>query len=347
MTKNLRWAGTLATLALALFGPAQRARACSPAPAPTATARPRAGTNGVSTATSIVIVSRNEPFGVGVLADGQVVSVAGWSALGAGIDGLGGPTNFWQLRMGGTDGLLAASTDYVVTLPGGADGGASTLTTFSTAAGYDKISGTPPDLRSVHLWRVRYPVADIASGNCVFAEYASFVTVDYQPATIPNTAPGSVIQSFQLIPETGGTMQTFVYTGDTPFTGVAPSGDYPLPLGQWQPDLDPTRRYCLAISAMGDGNLARLGTGSQRICADVVQLSATGAPPSPVVSGGPGSTDGGSGGASGGAPGGAPGGSSGGCSMVGTPASGFAPLSPLAVAGCLARRARRAPRRRS
>ncbi|HEY4395079.1 MAG TPA: hypothetical protein VGP64_13500 [Polyangia bacterium] len=335
MTKLLCCAGTLGALALGLLGPVPLARACSPAPAPPATAIPRAGTTAVSTATSIVVVSTVEPFGVGVLANGLSVPVSGWSALGPGIDGTAGPSNYWQLRLGGTDGLLSASTDYVVTLPGGTDGGAATLTSFSTAAGYDKASGTPPELRSVHLWRVRYPVADIASGNCVLAEYASFLTVDYDPGTVPNTAPDSVIQSFQLAPDTGGPIQTFIYTGETPFTGLAPSGDYPLPLGQWQPDLDPTRHYCLSVGAMGDGNLARLPSGSTPACADVVQLSATGAPPPPAVSGGAAGTGGGVGGASGAAPG-----SSGGCSTAGTPASWFTLLVLLAAAGSLTRRVR-------
>jgi MYXO-CTERM domain-containing protein len=342
MTKKLRCAGILGALALVLLGPASRARACTPPLPPAATAIPRVGTTGVSTATSIVVVSPSEPFGVGVLANGQAVPVSGWSALGAGIDVTGGPTSFWQLRLAGANGLLAASTDYVVTSPGGADGGAATLTTFSTAAGYDKLAGTAPSLRSVHLWRVRYPVADIASGNCVFAEYASFVTVDYDAATIPNTAPGSVIQSFQLVPDTGGTAQTFVYTGEQPFTGLAPSGAYPLPLGPWQPDLDPTRRYCLAIGAIGDGNLARLGTASNQVCADVVQLSATGAPPPPSIGGGP---DGGAtGGVGGGPPGGGPKISSGGCATAGTPASwaGLALVAAGLGLGVGMRRRRRA-----
>ena len=42
------------------------------------------------------------------------------------------------------------------------------MTRFTTAAGYDKAEGTAAVLNAVHLWRVRYPVADIGSGNCVF-----------------------------------------------------------------------------------------------------------------------------------------------------------------------------------
>ncbi len=247
---------------------------------------------GVSPATSIVVVSPREPFGVTVLANGQPVPVSGWFAMGSGLDVTGGATSFWRLQLGGPNGLLAPSTDYAVTGMPGADGGAAILTTFSTAAAYDKTPGTAANVRAVRLWRVRYPVADIASGNCVFAEYAGFITVDYDPATLPNTAPESVIQTFQLSPETGGTTQTFVFTGSQPFTGLAPSGDYPTPIGAWRPDLDPTRRYCLAVSSVGDGDLANLGAGSNRVCADVVQLSAKGAPPPP----GAGTTGGGSGG---------------------------------------------------
>jgi hypothetical protein len=301
---------------------------------PAATAIPRAGATAVSTATSIIVVSPREPFGVGVFANGQAVTVSGWTALGSGVDALGGGTSFWQLSLASTDAMLAASADYVVTLPAsGVDGGAATLTTFSTAAGYDKTAGTAANLRGFQLWRVRYPVADIASGNCVFAEYASFVTVDYDPATIPNTLPGSVIQTFQLSPDTGGTTQTFVYTGDSPFTGLAPSGAYPLPLGQWQPDLDPTRRYCLAIGAIGDGNLARLATGSNRVCTDVVQLSAAGAPSPPSVGGAAGADAGSSNT-------GEPPSTGGGCSTAGA-RGGSVGLLLLAAAFGLTRQARR------
>ena len=65
------------------------------------------------------------------------------------------------------------------------------MTRFTTAAGYDKIEGTAPVVNAVHLWRVRYPVADIGSGNCVFAEYHGFITVDYDPGTVPNTPAAS------------------------------------------------------------------------------------------------------------------------------------------------------------
>ena len=269
----------IAALAFVVVG-SSRARACSPPPAAPPTAVPKVGATGVSTATSIVVLSANEPFGLSLLVNGQSVAVPRWTALGSGVDEGKGPTSFWQLEMG----LLEGTAEYVLSMPGG-DGGATVLTDFTTAAGYDKAAGTPPNLREFHLWRVRYPVADIASGNCVFAEYQTFITIDYDPATIPNTEPSSVVQTFVLDPQTGGTRQTFVYRGEDPFTGLAPVGDYPLPLGEWQPDLDPTRVYCLAIGASGDGNLARLPVGGNQLCTTVTQLSATGAAPAPGTNG--------------------------------------------------------------
>lgn len=160
-------------------------------------------------------LSPTEPFGLSLLVNGQSVAVSRWTALGSGVDEGTGPTSFWQLEIGAATGLLEGSAEYVLSLPGG-DGGAAVLTDFTTAAGYDKAAGTAPNLRELHLWRVRYPVADIASGNCVFAEYQTFITVDYDPATIPNTDPSSVVQTFALVPQTGGTRQTFVYAVGAP-----------------------------------------------------------------------------------------------------------------------------------
>ena len=279
---------TIAAVTFLVVG-APPARACSPPQSAPPTALPKVGATGVSTATSIVVLSPNEPFGLSLLVNGQSVAVPRWTALGGGVDEGNGPTSYWQLEVGTATGLLDGTAEYVLSLPGG-DGGATVLTDFTTAAGYDKAAGTAPNLRAFHLWSVRYPVADIASGNCVFAEYQTFITIDYDPATIPNTEPASVVQTLTLIPQTGGTPQTFVYTGADPFTGLAPVGDYPLPLGEWQPDLDPTRVYCLAVSASGDGNLARLPVGGNRICTSVTQLSAAGAAPAPGTSGAQGDT---------------------------------------------------------
>jgi hypothetical protein len=177
--------------------------------------------------------------------------------------------------------MLRANAEHVLT----AAFQSSTIevTRFTTAAGYDKTDGVPPVARAVRLWRVRYPLADRASGNCVFAEYHGFITVDYDPGTVPTTPPSSVVHGFHLSPETGGSEQHFWYTGAEPFRGAEPAGAYPTPIGPWQPEVDPTRRYCLRISASGHGDLARQLLVSQPVCADVVQLSAAGAPAPPQI----------------------------------------------------------------
>jgi MYXO-CTERM domain-containing protein len=254
------------------------AEACGPlAPLPPVGV-PRSAATGVSTATSLIVFSRGAPTGFSLQAGGQDVPLGLPEPLGGGSEESSGPAQFWQLRPATADGLLVASAEHVLTAT--FQGASVEVTRFTTAAGYDKVQGTAPVLNSVHLWRVRYPVADIASGNCVFAEYHGFITVDYAAGTVPNTPPASVIHTFSLAPKTGGSAQTFVYVGEAPFRGLEPVGDYPLPIGAWQPELDPTREYCLSVSAFGDGDIARLGLASQEVCADVVQLSAAGAPPS-------------------------------------------------------------------
>ncbi|MEO5767699.1 MAG: hypothetical protein ABIS92_05055, partial [Polyangia bacterium] len=170
-------------------------------------------------------------------------------------------------------------------------------------------------------------------GNCVFAEYHGFITVDYVPGSIPNTSADSVIHQFRLAPKNGGSAQTFVYTGDAPFTGHDPADAYPIPTGLWQPELDPTRPYCLTISAFGQGDIARLPVSSQSICVEVVQLSAAGAPPPPQI-GGDISDDGG-GSSDGGRAGGDAGSSTaggGGCSLGGGTAAAGMPAGTLLLA---------------
>jgi hypothetical protein len=252
------------------------ARACSPAEPRPPSALPGPGANSVSTATSIVVLSPLEPFGLSVKVSGQSVPVNGWSALGGGIDQQGRWTQYWRLRSDSSGSMLAPESEYVVSLPAGED--VTELTRFTTAGGYDKTPGTAPILHDLHLWRVRYPVEAIGAGGCVFAEYEGFITFDYDPATIPNTAPASVVQRFALSPKTGGASQTFVYTGETPFKGVAPVGDYlPNSLPTWRPELDPTREYCLTIEAFGDGDLARSAAAGNQLCAQVTELAAPGA----------------------------------------------------------------------
>ena len=288
MQRGVGRGGVFAGLLMAsLTGALERssAQACSPGqPAPTA-ALPAPGTQNVSTATSLIVVSAQQPAAMTLVANGQTVPLSTAIDLGAGAFAGQAHAHFWQLRAATSDSMLIGGAEHVLSQPGG-DGGAAEVTRFTTAAGYDKTQGTAPVLRALHLWRVRYPVADINSGNCVFAEYHGFITVDYDPATVPNTASSSVVHTFQLAPKNGGSGQTFIYVGNTPFAGLAPAGAYPLPTGDWQPELDPTRPYCLGISAFGDGDIARLPLASQSVCADVVQLSAAGAPPPPGTAGG-------------------------------------------------------------
>ena len=166
------------------------------------------------------------------------------------------------------------------------NGGTAELTRFTTAAGYDKTQGTAPVLRSVHLWAGPLPGGGHRLGRLRFAEYHGFITVDYDPAVVPNTPPARLVQTIHLAPKNGGSEQAFMYVGETPFKGLEPTGDYPTPIGLWHPELDATRQICLSVSAFGDGDIARLPVTSETVCADVVQLSAAGAPPPPQIGGG-------------------------------------------------------------
>lgn len=273
------------------------AAACCPGRPPTTAAFPRPGTTNVSTATSVIVFSAAEPSGLKLLANGEDLPLLLPISLGSGVDASGAHGGYWQTRVAAAGSLLLPSAEHVLSQTT-ASGALVELTRFSTGPGYDKAGGASPVVRSLRLWRVRYPTRDIGSGNCVFAEYHGFIAVDYDPATVPNTAPASIVSTFQLAPKYAGSAQTFVYMGDTPFIGLEPIGDYPLPTGQWQPELDPTRSYCLAIRAFGDGDLARQALASQEICAEVVQLSAAGAPPPPQI--GAGGTGGGGTGGNGG-----------------------------------------------
>lgn len=304
------------------------AEACSPGAAPPTAGLPGAGTTSVSTATSLIVFSAAQPAGLSLVAGGQNVPLAAATSLGIGVLGTGTRGGFWQLRTATTDGMLIGGAEHVLSQTK-SDGSTVELTRFTTAAGYDKAEGTAPVLRGVRLWRVRYPVADIASGNCVFAEYHGFITIDYDPATVPNTPPASVVHTFQLTPRTGGSAQNFVFAGAATFTGREPTGAYPIPTHPWQPELDPTRDYCLAIGAFGDGDIARLPLHSQSVCAEVVQLSAEGAPPPPVV-GGVGGV-GGVGASAGG----------GGCAVAGAASSAFTAWLVLVVVVTLGARRRR------
>jgi hypothetical protein len=241
----------------------------------------------------LIVLSPAQPEGLALQADGQSIPLSAAASLGVGMDGANRGLTFWRLRPATADQMLVPSAEHVLTATSA--GNTVELTRFTTAPGYDKQSGTPPVLNAVHLWRVRYPLADIASGNCVFAEYHGFITVDYTPATVPNTAPSSIVHTFQLEPQHGGSAQTFTYVGEAPFQGGAPTGAYPLPTGAWQPELDPTQAYCLSVGAFGDGDAARPPLSSQALCTEVTQLSAAGAPPPPTIDAGGGCAIGGAG----------------------------------------------------
>lgn len=272
----------LLTVAVGAVEAPSTARACGGPPPYMPIGLPRAGATGVSTATSIIVLWQGGPAGLALRAAGQDVPLAEAINLGPGAENFTRGLSFWLVRPATANGLLAPNVEHVLTAT--YQGGPVEVTRFTTAAGYDKAEGVAPVARALHLWRVRYPVSEISSGDCVFAEYHGFLTVDYDPPTVPNTPPGSVVHTFQLAPKTGGSAQVFNYVGDAPFTGLAPSGDHPLPLGLWHPELDPTREYCLTVSAFGDGDIGRARLDSQPVCGKVAQLSASGAPSSPVIS---------------------------------------------------------------
>lgn len=319
-----------AALALVLGVPGllapSRAAACSVGPL-MPVGVPQPGATGVSTATSIIVLSQGQPDGLILQAGGLDVPLTAPTNLGRGDNGNGftGGLSFWRVRAATGDGMLTPSAEHVLT--GTYEGTRIEITRFTTANGYDKEQGVAPVAKGLHLWRVRYPLSEIRSGDCVFDEYHGFVTVDYEPGRVPNTPPSSVVHTFQLAPKTGGSPQVFNYVGATPFVGLEPKGNHPLPNpGTWEPELDPTREYCLTITAFGDGDIARLPLSSQPICATVVQLSSAGAPPSPVSSN-----------------------SGGGCSVTGdSDTAGLSTLvaSFLLAVGSAIRRRRSGPRRR-
>lgn len=288
---------------------------------------PDGGVKGVSTATSLIVLSAAQPTGLALLANGQSVPLSPPILLGRGIWMTAGAA-FWRVGVATSDGMLIGGAEHVLSRTQ-SNGTTLEMARFTTAAAYDKAPGVAPVLRTVRLWRVRYPVDDINSnsGNCVSAEYHGFIVIDYDPGTVPNTPPAATIQTFHLVPENGGSEQTFVYAGDEPFIGHGPAEPYPMPW-YWAPELDPTRRYCLTISAFGDGDLARPPLESGRLCADVVQQSARGAPAPPVIGGG-------------GTSGSITAGGGGGCAVAGAGSSAFAVWLVLVAFTLGARRPRR------
>jgi hypothetical protein len=247
------------------------------------TAIPRSGSSDVSPATSLVILSPTQPSQLTLVAGATEVPLDGVTMLGAGIDGTTGlRTQFWRVRL--LDPLLPASAELVLTGFGASAIQPSLtrvmLTTFVTAAGYDKNNpGTPAVIKSLSLRRVRYPLSDIGAGFCVFAEYQGYITVDIEPAVIPGTPPESVVSTVTLAPRHGGAAeQSFMFTGPAPFLGYPPlPSNYPTSGERWMPDLDPTLEYCASISSFGFNDLAVLPVVSNSVCATVEQIAVPGA----------------------------------------------------------------------
>jgi len=233
---------------------------------------PLPNTTAVSTTTSLFVADYIEPMDLTLLVDGIPVGPLSVRPVGPGAVGSETisdiPGLFWRVSFADAEaGGLKPNATYVLSA------GPKEVTRFTTAAGSDATAGTPPVPRALKLWHVLYPMA--YSSSCIPSSHEGFVTVDYAPATIPNTPPAAVLHTFTLTPRQEGAAQTFLYAGATPFAGRAPQGSLPIP-GSWQPELDPTQEYCLTISATGDGGDARPTLTSEPLCAPVVELSTDG-----------------------------------------------------------------------
>jgi hypothetical protein len=265
-------AATLALVAALAGRPVHACSAANPAATP-ATAVPRDGSTDVPTYTSFVVLSAWPPVDVALQAGGVAVPLEPPTSVGFGEgDMMSQPVGYWQVKA--SAGALPASSELVLSMAG-SQGGRVVLTTVHTAPGYDKQLGTPATLKSLKLTRVRHPLAEIASGDCLFSEYVGYVTFDADPAVIPGTPQGSVVNMITVAPKHGGgAVQGRSYTGVRPYSGV-PVGV--LQPSSWQPDLDPTLEYCASISSFGFGDLARLSVVSNTVCARVEEVSLPGA----------------------------------------------------------------------
>jgi hypothetical protein len=260
---------------------ASDARACSWTASGPSRAWPVNGAQGVSPATSIFVLGSTTSNGdITLTANGSPVPLS-FAELGRFYPSQG---SLFRAKL---PDLLEPSTEYVLEGPPSygnppyGDAGASVeLTRFTTAATYDKVAGTPPSLSSLKLWSVRYPLDDIGSGSCVFAEYQGYAQLDFQPAQIPSTTASGTLYTLTITPRTGGAPQSLHFAGDAPFEGHELSAKDPYPNSlpsEWFLDLDPRREYCATLSARGDGDNARLPVVSEPVCTGVVELCAKGA----------------------------------------------------------------------
>jgi hypothetical protein len=301
-------------------------------------ALPATGAQDVSPQTSIVLVTgaQEVPAGLELVAAGVSGPLPGIRPLGSGLTA-NGSANFWVL-----DSALQPSTDYVVRVADAA--GTRELTHFSTAATYDKAAGTPAQISRLRLWRVRYPVSEIAAGGCVFSEFEGYFALDFTPGTVPGTPPEETVSALSLTPKTGGDSMHFVFAGITSLPGglitaTSPGVGVSLPDGEslspaaalWKPELQPDREYCAAISTFGRNDRAAPPLSSNVVCAAVTSIDTTS----------------GTGGTSGGAMGGTTGGtadnagaagSGGGCALGGSQPRGPAALLLALIAAVAALR---------
>jgi hypothetical protein len=265
---------------LSLTAWARPSDACSVAAGGGPVAIPRPGATKVPTIVDVKVISGSSSVPVVTLraAAGDVVPLGGLLILGHGFDAI--TSVHGTFYRGRPQKQLLPVTEYVIAVDG-ADVGR-----FTTGSGYDKPAGAPPVVKSVELTRVRYPIAEIASGNCVFAEYHGFASFEWSLGMFPNTPADSVVHALSLFAKTGGTAESFLYLGTTPFAGNAAVGEHPDPTGFWQPYLDPTREYCFAVTAEGYGE-ATLATRSEQVCGSVAQKSTPGAAASATASDAP------------------------------------------------------------
>jgi len=245
------------------------ASACTPPPEVTPYALPRPTSSLISTATSIHIVSYHRPQWVEVTAGGAVVKTDGVELV-SDMYLKNARGKLWRVQGLAEQYFLPFSSEIVVTTSSFDGKSKQELTRFTTAAGYDKKHGTAPVLHSIKLWRVHYPVELLNSGECIFAEYRGLISLDYDPAVIPDTPDESVIYTLSLRPKTGGLREQISFTGAQLLKGSTATKPPHVPnFPDWPTDLDPTREYCASIVASGYGDLARLPLTSNKVCAKV------------------------------------------------------------------------------
>lgn len=267
----------LAALAAGVFaGRSRPAEACSPWPPAPLTAFPGAGPTPVSPQSSIFIgTSGGPPAGLVVEVNG--VPAAGSVAPERLGPGLGGA--WW--RIGGV--ALVPGASHVVR--GVERGALRELSRFTAAATYDKTPGTAARATRLRLWRVRYPLNQIAAGGCVFSEYEGYLDIAYEPGSVPGTPDAELLTVVTLSPKTGGMAQTFVTPGRERVPLARSEGGQEVPEGRlpspaqsfWKPELAPDREYCATVTLYGRNDLAALPPVSEPICAPVMNL-AWGAP---------------------------------------------------------------------